>query len=327
MAVTAERAPERRAPARFLGLSPRGLAIWAIIAVVLLGLPQVVHDSFILDVMILAALYVGFALTYDLTVGYVGSLSLAHPAFFGIGAYVTGLLATKAHTPILVNLVAAAALAALLAVAIGIPSFRLSEYSFAVGTLGFATVGQVVAQNWIDVTNGPSCITGIPKPAIFTTISSLPGMYYLMTAMAVIVLLFMHRLIGSRIGRSFKAVRENEVMAQAVGINPLRYRMLAFCLGAAGAGAVGTLYAYFIGIVCPTDLALTLTLTLLVIVFIGGSGSLRGVVLGAILVTALPEFLRIGDQLRLVLYGVSLLLIINFLPDGLEGLFHRRWRA
>jgi branched-chain amino acid transport system permease protein len=277
--------------------------------------------------MILAALYVGFALTYDLTVGYVGSLSLAHPAFFGIGAYVTGLLATKAHTPLLVNLVAAAALAALLAVAIGIPSFRLSEYSFAVGTLGFATVGQVVAQNWIDVTNGPLCITNIPKPAIFTTINSLPGFYYLMTGMAVLVLLFMRRLIGSRIGRSFKAVRENEVMAQAVGINPLRYKMLAFCLGAAGAGCMGTLYAYFIGIVCPTDLALTLTLTLLVIVFIGGSGSLRGVVLGAILVTALPEFLRIGDQWRLVLYGVSLLLIINFLPDGLEGMFHRRSRA
>jgi branched-chain amino acid transport system permease protein len=307
--------------------SPRTLLVWAVVGIGLVAVPQVIHDSFILDVLILAGLYVAFALTYDLTVGYVGSLSLAHPAFFGIGAYVTGLLATKLHTPIGVNLLAAAGLAAVLAVAVGIPSFRLSEYSFAVGTLGFATVGQVVAQNWIDVTDGPLCVTGIPKPAIFVAISSLPAFYYLMTAAAVLILLFMHRLIGSRIGRSFKAVRENEVMAESVGINPLKYKMLAFCLGAAGAGCVGTLYAYFIGIVCPTDLALTSTLTLLVILFIGGSGSLRGVVLGAILVTALPEFLRIGDQWRLLLYGVALLLIINFLPNGLEGLFHRRSRT
>ncbi|MCA1648673.1 MAG: branched-chain amino acid ABC transporter permease [Chloroflexi bacterium] len=195
------------------------------------------------------------------------------------------------------------------------------------GCAGFATVGQIVAQNWVDVTGGPLCVTSIPKPAIFVTISSLPGFYYLMTAAAVLMLLFMHQLIGSRIGRSFKAVRENEVMAESVGINPLKYKMLAFCVGAAGAGCVGTLYAYFIGIVCPTDLALTSTLTLLVILFIGGSGSLRGVVLGAMLVTALPEFLRIGVQWRLLLYGVALLLIINFLPNGLEALFHRRSRT
>jgi len=312
---------------RPFGFAPRSFGVWTVVGAVLVVVPQVIHDSFVLDVLILAGLYVGFALTYDLTVGYVGSLSLAHPAFFGIGAYVTGLLATKLHTPILVNLIAAAVLAALFAVAVGIPSFRLSEYSFAVGTLGFATVGQVVAQNWIDVTDGPLCVTNIPKPAIFVTIDSLPAFYYLMTAAAVLILLFMHRLIGSRIGRSFKAVRENEVMAESVGINPLKYKMLAFSLGAAGAAGIGTLYAYFIGIVCPTDLALTGTLTLLVILFIGGSGSLRGVVLGAILVTALPEFLRIGDQWRLLLYGVALLLIINFLPNGLEGLFHRRSRT
>jgi len=297
---------------------------WALLGVLLLAVPQVVQQSYILDILIEIALYIGFALTYDLVVGYVGSLSLAHPAFFGVGAYTTALLAVKLHTPFLVNLAAAAAITGLLALAIGVPSFRLSEYSFAIGTLGFATVAQVVAQNWIDLTSGPLCVTSVPRPVIFVPIDSLPAFYYVMGGMALLVLLFTRRLIASRIGRSFKAVRENEVMARAVGINPFKYKMLAFCLGAAMAGCVGTMYAYYIGLVCPTDLALNLTLTLLVILFIGGSGSLRGVVLGAVLVTALPEILRVSNQFRLVAYGIGLLLIINFLPNGLEGLFRRR---
>jgi branched-chain amino acid transport system permease protein len=306
-----------------VAVSRRGVP-WALLAVALLAVPLVVRQSYILDVLIEIALYIGFALSYDLVVGYVGSLSLAHPAFFGVGAYTTALLATRLHTPFLVNLAAAAAITALLALAIGIPSFRLSEYSFAIGTLGFATVAQVVAQNWIDLTSGPLCVTSVPRPVIFVPIDSLPAFYYVMGGMALLILLFSRRLIASRIGRSFKAVRENEVMARAVGINPFKYKMLAFSLGAAMAGCVGTLYAYYIGLVCPTDLALNLTLTLLVILFIGGSGSLRGVVLGAVLVTALPEILRVSNQWRLVAYGIGLLLIINFLPDGLEGLFRRR---
>jgi ABC-type branched-subunit amino acid transport system permease subunit len=308
-----------------VAVAARRGAPWALLGVLLLVVPQVVRQSYVLDVLIEIALYIGFALTYDLVVGYVGSLSLAHPAFFGVGAYTTALLATKLHTPMLVNLAAAAAITGLLALAIGIPSFRLSEYSFAIGTLGFATVAQVVAQNWIDLTSGPLCVTGVPRPVLFgLAIDSLPAFYYLMGGLALLILLFTRRLIGSRIGRSFKAVRENEVMARAVGINPFKYKMLAFCLGAGLAGCVGTLYAYYIGLVCPTDLALNLTLTLLVILFIGGSGSLRGVVLGAVLVTALPEILRVSNQWRLVAYGIGLLLIINFLPNGLEGLFRRR---
>ena len=300
----------------------------ALAAVVLLALPQVIQQSYMLDILVSIALYTALALSYDLTVGYVGSLSLAHPAFFGAGAYTAALLATKAHTPILVNLVASAVIAAVLALVIGIQSFRLSEYSFAIGTLGFATVAQVVAQNWIDVTRGPLCVTSVPRPSIFVQITTLPGIYYLFAAFAVLVLAFNDRLIRSRIGRSFKAIRENEVMARAVGINPLKYKMVAFILGAALAGCVGTLYAHYYGIVCPTEVGLNWTLTLLVILFVGGSGSLLGVVLGAIVVTVLPEVFRVTDVTsRLIAYGVALLLIINFLPNGLSGLFQRRLKT
>jgi ABC-type branched-subunit amino acid transport system permease subunit len=314
-------------PAQVTRAATARVTLWVVAAGALIALPQVVRQSYVLDILIEIALYVGLVVTYDLTVGYVGSLSLAHPAFFGVGAYTTALLATRLHLPILANLGAAAAITGLLALAIGVPSFRLSEYSFAMVTLGFATIAQVVAQNWIDLTDGPLCVTGIPKPAIFAPVTSLPGFFYLMAGLAALILSFTYRLIRSRIGRSFLAVRENEVMARAVGINPFKYKMLAFCLGAAMAGCVGTLYAYYIGLVCPTDLALNLTLTLLVMLFIGGSGSLRGVILGAVIVTALPEVLRVSNQWRLVIYGVALLLIIIFFPDGLEGVFRRRRRT
>jgi ABC-type branched-subunit amino acid transport system permease subunit len=268
--------------------------------------------------------YVGLALSYDLIVGHIGSLSLAQPAFYGVGAYTVGLLSSKAGWPTLACLAAAGLIAAAMAIAVGIPSFRLSQYSFAIGTLGFATVAQLVAQNWIALTDGPMCITRIPKASIGPlSFANQSAFYYLMLAIVVGILLFTHRLVRSRIGRSFAAVRENEPLAAAVGVDSLKYKLLAFSLSAGVAGVIGGLYAYYINVVCPSELSLFITLNLLVILFIGGTGSLRGVVLGAIVGTTIPELLRVAAAWRLVAFGVVLLLIINFFPDGLEGIFRR----
>jgi len=294
----------------------------------LLVLPQVVQLSYLLDILIVTALYVGLALSYDLIVGQVGSLSLAQPAFYGIGAYSVALLSTRAGWPTPLCLIAAALIAGVFALAIGIPSFRLSQYSFAIGTLGFATVAQLVAQNFIDLTDGPMCVTGIPKASIGgLSFATLPSFYYLILAVVLGIFLFTRRLVGSRIGRSFTAVRENEPLAAAVGVSPLKYKLLAFSLSAALAGVIGGMYAYYINVVCPTELSLFVTLNLLVILFIGGVGSLRGVVLGAVAGTMLPELMRLAATWRLVLFGVILLIIINFFPDGLEGGIRRieRW--
>ena len=290
----------------------------------LLLVPQVIQLSYLLDVFIVTALYVGLALSYDLIVGHVGSLSLAQPAFYGIGAYAVALLSTRAGWPAMACLVAAAIIAGLFALPVGIPSFRLSQYSFAIGTLGFATVAQLVAQNYIDLTDGPMCVTGVPKASIGgLSFATLPSFYYLILAVVIGIYLFTRRLVGSRIGRSFAAVRENEPLASAVGVSPLKYKLLAFSLSAALAGVIGGMYAYYVNVVCPSELSLFITLNLLVILFIGGAGSLRGVVVGAIAGTSLPELLRLASSWRLVLFGAALLVIINFFPDGLEGGFRR----
>lgn len=296
------------------------LALPLAVLVALVALPQVVQLSYLLDVFIVTAMYVGLGLSYDLIVGQVGSLSLAQPAFYGIGAYAVALLSTRAHLSTVPALLAAALIAAAFALIIGIPSFRLSQYSFAIGTLGFATVAGLVAQNWVDLTDGPMCVTGVPKASIAgLSFATLPSFYYLIVAIVIAIFLFSRRLIGSRIGRSFAAVRENEPLASAVGVNPLKYKLLAFSISAALAGTIGGMYAYYVNVVCPSELSLFITLNLLVILFIGGAGTLRGVVLGAIAATTLPELLRLASTWRLVLFGVVLLLIINLFPEGLEG--------
>jgi branched-chain amino acid transport system permease protein len=282
------------------------------------------QQRYVLHVLIFTALFAALALSYDLVVGHVGSLSLAHPAFFGVGAYTAAILATAARWPFVADLVAAVLAAAVVAALVGVPLFRLTEHAFAVGTLGLAVVASIVANNWVEVTRGPLCITGIPKPRLGgLAITTLPGYYWLaLGALATVALLY-RRLTTFRLGRAFHAVRDNEPLAGAAGIDPLKYRLLAFTVSAALAGAVGALYAHYLSVMCPEEMTIGLTVNLLVIVFLGGVGSLRGVLVGAVLFTALPEVLRLAPTWRLVIYGVLLLLVVVRSPEGIESLLRR----
>jgi len=298
---------------------------WTLGALGLVAVPWIVagvapgQRRYILHILVLTALWGALALSYDLVVGHVGSLSLAHPAFFGIGAYAAALLATEARWPFAAGLAAAVGLAGLAALAVGVPLFRLTEHSFAMGSLGFAMVTSIVATNWVDFTHGPLCITGIPKPALGPLrIVTLPQFWWLALAAVVLVALLYHGLTTFRLGRAFHAVRDNEGLAAAAGVNALKYRMLAFVIGAALAGGIGALWVGYINVLCPSELAVSVTVNLLVIVFLGGVGSLRGVVAGAVLFTALPEILRVAPTWRLVIYGSLLLVIVVKRPEGLE---------
>ena len=282
------------------------------------------QQRYILHVLIFTAIFAALALSYDLVVGHVGSLSLAHPAFFGIGAYTAAILATRAGWPFLAGVLGAVIAAALVAALVGVPLFRLAEHAFAVGTLGLALVTSVVANNWVEVTRGPLCVTGIPKPRLGPlAITTLPAFYWLALAALVAVALFYRGLTTFRLGRAFHAVRDNEPLAGAAGVDPLKYRLLAFTLAAAIAGGIGAVYAHYLSVMCPEEMTVSLTVNLLVIVFLGGVGSLRGVLLGAVVFTALPEVLRLAPTWRLVIYGGLLLLVVIRSPGGLESLLRR----
>lgn len=310
----------------------RPLMAIAAIAITLL-LPQLAPTNYIVNAMITTMSWIIFALSFDLSAGHVGTVSLGHPVFYGVGAYVTALLAPKLGLDFFGAALLSAASMGLLAVIAGFAFFRISEVSFAIGTLGALIIAQLVANNAYDITGGPMCVQGIARPVI-----QLPGQapqliseptqyYYLLVPLLLVTALLYWRLTHSRIGRAFNAVRQDEVRALAMGIYPKRYKLLAFAVGAALIGALGSFQAQYVTVVCPSELAITYTLNLLIIVFVGGSGSMAGVILGALLFGILPRFLEtsigVSPAQQQLIYGVILLLVIRFLPEGLISLLDR----
>ncbi len=316
--------------------SARNLWIPAALSVallmVLIGLPLVIENRYLVHILIMTGVYCALALSYDLVVGHVGLLSLAHPTFFGVGAYAAAILSTRVASPFLVNLVVAGFVAAGLASVVSFPFLRLAGASFAIGTLGFALIIQLVANNEVWLTGGTDCTIGVARPRLTLgpwidwRVSSVSDYYYLMLIILLLVVVLCWRLTTSRVGRTFISIREDEILAMASGVNLLKYKTFAFVVGAFIAGSVGAYYAHYSTLACPEALSSYMTIALLIMLFVGGVGRMRGVVLGAIMFTFVPEFLRIAPTLRMVIYGVLLLLAIRYMPEGLDGVVTKWWR-
>jgi branched-chain amino acid transport system permease protein len=273
-----------------------------------------------------------FALSFDLIAGHVGAVSLGHTVFFGMGAYVTAITAQQAGLGFIPSLALSALAMTVLALAMGIAFFRISGVTFAIGTLGAAIIAQLIVNNAYDITGGPLCVKGVSRPEFALPFSDAvykvtqPIQYYYLLLPLLLVTVIIYQLITTqRIGRAFTAVREDVVRASADGVYPLRYKQLAFAVGAAITGALGSFQAQYITVVCPSDLAMDLMTTLLIIVFVGGIGHMRGVIIGAIIFSALPRILEAGGQIitpayQQIAYGVILVLVMIFLPQGIDGL-------
>jgi len=267
------------------------------------------------------------AQSFNLVLGYVGYLSLAQTAFFGIGAYTSTILAVTYKQSFWVGLVVALVIPAVIAAAVGIPFLRLSRHSFVISTLGFLLICWLIARNWVEVTRGPLGIPGIPSPTLtlfdqITISFSNRTNYYILVMIFVLILhLLLIKLVNSRIGRAFIAIREDEALAQAVGINTMKYKLLAFSIAASIAGMAGSLYAHYITFLDPTIFEFYTLEYVLVITLVGGSGTIGGPVLGSIIFTILPELLRVAKELRLIIYGGILLLTVLLIPEGIGGRF------
>jgi ABC-type branched-subunit amino acid transport system permease subunit len=290
--------------------------------------PLLVTLPYYQSIGILAMLYVGMAVAFDLVVGRVGALSLAQPVFLGIGAYTAGILSSKHDTNFVWEVLLGGAIAALAALVIGIPAFRLSMHSFAMATLAFGISGTLIARNWISVTGGPLCTTGIAplNVAMFGfnfTPDTYVGQYYVALFLALLIIAVVLMLTRRRIGLALTAVRDDDILAGSRGVWPMEYRLLAFAVSAAMTAMVGAYLAHMQTVVCPNIVDMSYTIELLIMVFIGGRGSLRGVITAAVLFTALPQVLRLADQWRLVLYGLILVVIVTTVPDGIEQLYRK----
>jgi ABC-type branched-subunit amino acid transport system ATPase component/ABC-type branched-subunit amino acid transport system permease subunit len=299
-------------------------AVGALAAVGLLTLPFWLANAYHLHVTIMAGIFTILALSLNLLLGYTGQLSLGHAAFFGIGAYTSALLALKLDWPFWLGLVSAAAAAGLAGWAIGRLALKVRGAYFVLVTISFAGVISLVSVNWMELTNGPLGLPGVPAPELpglsFRTKSAY---YYLVLAAAAGAYLLCHRLVHSRLGRAFLALRENEPLAESVGVDPTRTLVLAAVVSAAMAGVAGSLYAHYVRFVSPEVFLFSYTVTMVIMVVAGGKGTLAGPVVGAVLFTALPEVLReaMSWQWQMLAYGVLLVLLVFFLPRGIVSSF------
>ncbi len=306
----------------------------ALVLAVAASAPFWVWNPYHLHTLIMAGIFAVLALSLNLLLGYTGQLSLGHAAFFGIGAYASALLTVKLEWSAWIGLLAAVVFPALTGWGIGRLALKLRGAYFVLLTISFAGVVSLVSVNWMELTNGPLGIPGVPALAV-----ALPGLpelslrskgafFYVVLVAVVAAYVVCRRLIASRVGRALVALRENETLAESVGIDGTHYLVVAAVISAGMAGAAGGLYAHYTRFVSPEVFLFTYTVTMVIMVVAGGKGTLSGPVVGAVIFTVLPETLRelASWQWQMLLYGVLLIATLFFMPRGIVPTLSDRWR-
>ncbi len=293
-------------------------------ALVVAALPLVLTGSYWQTNLTVCAINVLLTLGLDFILGYAGQLNLGQSAFYGIGAYASTLLVMKAGVPFWAAFATAVALSGLAGMILALFAVRLRGHYLAIASLGFAVIVYQILLNWISLTQGPLGIYAIPPPPALA-IPGLPeisfrnptALFYLVAGFALLTFFVLDQLVRSPIGETLAAIREDEISAASLGINAAGWKVFAFGIGAAVAGAAGCFYAPFVGTLVPDAFFITESFTILSMLIVGGAGTLIGPVYGAILLTVLPELLRSAGDWRLVVYGVALTLVVMFMPGGL----------
>lgn len=306
----------------------------AAIILLVLALPWIFQSAYSRHILVSAGIFALLSIGLNFVMGFMGQTPFGYPVFFGIGAYTTALGFMYLHTNFWHGLIAAPLAAGIFEFLIGYPSLRLRGHYFAIVTLAFAEIVGLILNNWVSFTRGSMGIPGIPSPRVV-----IPGLidfsinrevrwYYLVVGLCALCLLATRNLLHSHLGESLLAIRENEDLAEAVGINSFRYKLSAFIIGAVMGGVAGCVYAHYYNLVSPDLVGFYYITTIFAMVIIGGRGTLLGPVLGAILFTALPEYLRAAKTMRLVIFGLIMLLGVIYMPRGIYGLIvdiRERW--
>ena len=295
----------------------------AAILAALFALPLFGPHQFILHMLSLVAISAIVALGLQLLFGFSGQLSIGQAAFYGIGAYASGLLSTKLGLPFVAAFFAAGVIAAATSLLM-VPITRLTGAYLAVATLGFSILVYLVLKNEEWLTGGSFGLMGIPRPSLFGLVLTNPAYAYLLcVTVAVIVYFALLRLQRSRFGRAINAIRQNEDAARASGVQVTLLKSECFIIAAFVAGLAGSLYAHQVRYLAPTDFTFWKSVEFLIMVVIGGMGSLFGAVLGAAVVVLLPEILReIGDY-RMLVFGAILMTVMLFGETGIAGFLTR----
>lgn len=289
------------------------------------ALPQLVTVPYFMHLIILALIWVILAQGQNLIQGFVGYVSIAQAGFMGIGAYFSTLLSVKLGWSVWTTLWIAPLFTALVSVLVGYPSLRVKGHYFAIVTLAYNMVIFTILLTFSSVTGGEAGISNVPRPSEFSFLGWVMNFegrsntaYYILVLLSALLATGLCAIIlHSRVGRVLVAIRQNESLADAMGVSTWRYKLFAFVVSAGLAGFAGALYAHYIGFLNPEPFGVDQSLNAILAVILGGSGTLAGPVVGAFAVTFLPEYLRIADSFRLVTYGFILVVATIFLPRGL----------
>ena len=290
--------------------------VWSISLFVL---PLLIVSEYAKHLLVISLIYVLLAQGLNLTLGYTGNLSLGQAALYALGAYVPSLLIIRTEMNFWVALLIGIIFVTIIGLILGAIGLRNRGSAFIIMTISFSTIVHLILVNWVELTNGQMGISGLPNPSLFGyTFATKNSYYYLLLLIVLLVQFFVRQLVNSKIGRAFIAVKQDESLAISLGISPFHYSLLAFVLGSTITGLAGGLYMGYAQFVSPEMSNFHLImLSILMMTVVGGRGTIWGPVVGAFIFTFLPEYLRIVEDLRMPIFGLMLILMVLFIPEGL----------
>lgn len=304
-------------------LTKKSTAYIALIAIVAVY-PLINDDRYILHLMTSMMINIISYLGLNLLIGLSGQVSLGHSAFFGIGAYTAGLLCTKMGVPAWITIPAGVVLAILIGALLGLPAARLKGPYLTMTTLAFTQLFTLLMTNMTEITNGPIGVINIGPLNLFGIQFDTKYKIFLLTfAFALLAILVFTRMKNSPLGRSWHAMGNSRVAAEAMGLNPVRYNILAFAICSGFAGLAGTLYAYYNTYISPDQFNLNLSFSIVQVLVIGGRGSVLGTLIAAFIQTFVPEWLRPLGDWRYIIFAVMLIVTVLFAPAGCVGLIEK----
>jgi branched-chain amino acid transport system permease protein len=284
----------------------------------ILVLPLLFQGGYLMNVLVFVGINTTLAIALNLLLGYAGQISLGHAGFFGLGAYLSAILTVTYGWNGWLAMPAAAAAVGVMAYLIGFPILKLKGHYLAMATLGLGIIIYIVFNETVDLTGGPSGLSGIPSLKIGSiTFDSDVKSYYLVWLFTIALLLFSINLANSRVGRALRAVHDSEVAARVMGVNARLLKVQIFALSAVFCSLAGSLYAHTMTFIAPASFGFNFSVELLTMVVIGGLGSIYGSFLGAAFLTLLPEFLRAAHDYDIIIYGALMMLMVMFMPGGL----------
>ncbi|RJP78749.1 MAG: high-affinity branched-chain amino acid ABC transporter permease LivM [Desulfobacteraceae bacterium] len=303
--------------------------VWMVLIISVSLLFPFLTDRYAQDVAINVLVYVCLGLGLNIVVGLAGMLDLGYIAFYGVGAYTYALLSIHYQFSFWLSLPIAACFAAIAGCIIGYPTLRMRGDYLAIVTLGFGEIVRIILNNWMELTNGPNGILGINAPGLmlpqfsngigfeYIYLKKLHYLYYIVLLLCVFTVIAVHRLNFSRIGRAWEAIREDETVAELMGVNIFRLKLLAYAMGAVFGGLAGAFFAARMRFVSPESFTFIESAMVLAMVVLGGMGSIPGIILGAMALIVLPELFREVELYRMLAFGAAMTVMMLFRPKGL----------